>query len=176
MQVKILMNQPFAPSCKHFQKDLVRYLKSQGKYEKNEYGQTVFYGNYDAALDGMFRHYLAAAAFTPLVDEFGNWNWEWVYNDYLLQLSDQLRSNGEWTLLKRLWGKVIAKRRTNYNDTRKVHSAVPEKVSEEDVAKTRELLLDALHRLRDYATDLQQQSDIGEYLEMIERVANRCKA
>jgi hypothetical protein len=63
----------FAPSFQHFQKDIERFLKSAGKSEKNEHGQTVFRG-YQAAVDLMFRAYTEKEAFAPLVAEFTNYN------------------------------------------------------------------------------------------------------
>jgi hypothetical protein len=169
------MNKSFTPSFQHFHKDIERYLKSEGKYEKNEHGQTVYRG-YQAAVDQMFHAYLEKEAFAPLVAEFRKWNWEWGYNNYLLDLTARLQDTGNWLLLKELWGAVIAKRRTNYNKTRKAHKALPEKIPEELVTKTRELLLDSLYRLRSYASELQQKSGLGEYLEMIARVEKQIKA
>jgi hypothetical protein len=87
-----------------------------------------------------------------------------------------LKNAGNWSLLKELWGAVIAKRRTNYNKTKKAQKAVPEKVSEELVAKTRELLLDSLYRLRSYAFELQKTPEVGEYFEMIARVEQQRRA
>src|SRR5262245_23939277 len=118
----------------------------------------------------MFRVYLEKEAFAPLVAEFRTWNWEWGYNNYLLDLTARLQDAGDWFLLKGLWGAVIAKRRTNYNKTKKAQKALPEKITEDLVTKTRELLLDSLFRLRSYASELQQESEIGEYFEMIARV------
>jgi len=169
------MNRRFAPSLQHFQKDIESYLKSEGKCEKNEHGQTVYRG-YPAALDRMFRVYLEQEAFAPLVAEFRKWNWEWGYNNYLLDLTVRLQEAGRWPLLRELWAGVVAKRRTNYNKTKKAQKAVPEKIPEELVAKTRELLLDALYQLRSYASGFRQESEIGEYLEMIARVEKRLKA
>jgi hypothetical protein len=165
----------FAPSFQHFQKDIERFLKNEGKCEKNEHGQTVYRG-YQAAVDQMFRIYMEKEAFAPLVAEFRTWNWEWNYDQYLVDLSVRLKDAGHWSLLKELWGAVIAKRRTNYNKTKKARRAVPEKVSEELVAKTRELLLDSLYRLRNYASELQKTPEVGEYVEMIARVEQRRKA
>ena len=169
------MIKSFAPSFRHFQKDIERYLESEGKCEKNEHGQMVYRG-YQAAVDQMFRTYIEKEAYVPLVTEFRKWNWEWGYDNYLLELTARLRDAGNWLLLKELWGAVIAKRRTNYNKTKKAQKALPEKIPEELVTKTRELLLDSLYRLRSYAAGLQQESDVGEYLEMIARVKRRIKA
>lgn len=93
-----------------------------------------------------------------------------------MDLSARLKDAGHWSLLKELWGAVIAKRRTNYNKTKKAQKAVPEKVSEELVEKTRQLLLDSLYRLRGHASELQKTSEVGEYLEMIARVEQRKRA
>lgn len=165
----------FAPSFQHFQKDIERFLKNAGKCEKNEHGQTVYRG-YQAAVDQMFRVYMEKEAFAPLVAEFRTWNWEWNYDKYLEDLAARLKDAGNWSLLKELWGAVIAKRRTNYNKTKKAQKAVPEKVSEELVAKTRELLLDSLYRLRSYASELQKTPEVGTYFEMIARVEQRRRA
>jgi hypothetical protein len=71
---------------------------------------------------------------------------------------------------------VVAKRRTNYNKTKKAQKSLPEKIPEELVTRTRELLLDSLHRLQRYASELGHESDVGAYLEMIVRVEKRLKA
>ena len=161
-----LMNKPFTPTFLHFHKDIERYLKIEGKYENNEHGHLVYRG-YQAAVDQMFHAYLEKEALAPLAAEFRKWNWEWGYNKYLLDLTARLQDTGNWFLLKDLWRAVIAKRRTNYNKTRKAHKTLPEKIPEEPVTKTRELLLDTLYRIRSDASELQQESGIREYLEMI---------
>ena len=69
-----------------------------------------------------------------------------------------------------LWAGVIAKRRTNYNKTKKAQRAVPEQIPESSVFKTRELLLESLYQLQRYASALQEESSIIEYTEMIARV------
>src|SRR5687768_2633613 len=165
----------FTPSFQHFQRDIERSLESQGKCEKNEHGQTVYRG-YQTALPQMFREYMKKGAFKPLVAELRQWNWEWGYNDYLLEITECLRKEGNWALLKELWAAVVAKRRTSYNKTRKAQRAVPDRIPEELVSKTRELLLESLHRLRNYAAELQQESDVTEYVEMIARVERRINA
>jgi hypothetical protein len=128
------MTKSFAPSLQHVQKDIERLLTREGKREKNERGQTVYRG-YQAAVDQMFHVYLEKEAFAPLVAEFRKWNWEWSYDNYLDELSARLQSTGHWSLLKDLWGAVIAKRRTNYNKTRTAQRTVPDKVSEELVER-----------------------------------------
>ena len=165
----------FTPSLQHFQKDIERFLKSEGQCEKNEHGQTVYRG-YQAAVPRMFRAYIEKKAFVPLVAEFRTWNWEWGYNDYLMELTDCLREAGQWPLLKELWAGVIAKRRTNYNKTKKAERALPDRIPEDLVTKTRELLLESLYRLRGYAVEQQQESDVREYLAMIARVEKRITA
>lgn len=55
----------FTPTFKDMQKDIEHYLKSEGKYEKNEHGQEVYRG-YPAALSLMFRLYMNEEAFVPL--------------------------------------------------------------------------------------------------------------
>lgn len=169
------MNRAFVPSFRHFQKDVERCLESDGKCERNEHGQTVYRG-YDAAVAQMFRAYIEKDAFDPLVAVFRNWNWEWNYNEYLLELTARLRESRNWPLLKSLWAGVIAKRRTNYNKTRKVQRVRPDTIAEELVAKTRELFLDSLCRLRSYASELHRESEVAEYVEMIARVEKRIKA
>jgi hypothetical protein len=165
----------FTPSLQHFHKDVERYLKSEGKCEKNERGQTVFRG-YPAAVAQMFRTYLEREAFGPLVAELRTWNWEWSYGDYLLELTSGLQRAGDWPLLKELWEAVVAKRRTNYNKTRTAQKAIPEQISEELVTKTRDLLLESLDQLQRYASELGHESDVGAYLEMSARVEKRMKA
>jgi hypothetical protein len=169
------MNSTIVPSFKHFQKDIERRLKSEGKCEKNEFGQMVFHG-YQAAASEMFRAYIEKEAFAPLGAEFRKWNWEWGFNDQLLELTVRLRESKSWLLLLDLWAAVVAKRRTNYNKTKKARKIVPEKVSEELVTKTRNLLLESLFRLREYAAEFGRESEIGRYLEMIAKVERRLNA
>ena len=169
------MTKVFTPSFLHFQKDIERYLRSEGKCEKNEHGQTVYRG-YQDAVSLMFRAYVAKGAFVPLVAEFRTWNWEWSYDDYLLELTQCLQEAKDWPLLRELWAAVIAKRRTNYNKTKKAHRALPDRIPEDLLTKTRELLLESLHRLQGYAAQLHRESDVPEYLEMISRVERRITA
>ncbi len=169
------MSKSFTPSFQHFQKDVERYLESDGKCEKNEHGQTVYRG-YPAALARMFRTYVENEAFTPLVAELRKWNWEWGYNDYLLELSSRLQQKRDWPLLKELWAAVVAKRRTNYNKTRKAQQSFPEKIPEALVTKTKDLLLESLYRLQQYASELGHESDVKEYSAMTVRVGKRMKA
>ena len=163
------------PSFKDFQRDIERHLESEGKREKNEHGQVVYRG-YPAAVSRMFRQYMEQGALAPLVAELRKWNWEWGYSEYLLELTDRLQGDGNWPLLKELWAAVIAKRRTNYNKTRKAHRALPDKIPEDLVTKTRELLEESLHRLLSYASALKQEAEVPEYVEMIARVERRITA
>jgi len=163
------------PSFKDFQRDIERHLEREGKREKNEHGQVVYRG-YPAAVSRMFRQYMEQGALAPLVAELRKWNWEWGYSDYLLELTDRLQGDGNWPLLKELWAAVIAKRRTNYNKTRKAQRAVPDKIPEDLVTKTRELFEESLHRLLSYASALKQEAEVPEYVEMIARVERRITA
>ena len=169
------MGRTFTPSLQGFQNDIERYLTSEGKREKNEHGQIVFRG-YPAAVALMFRTYMEKEAFVPLVAEVRKWNWEWSYGDYLLDLTTALQQNRDWPLLEELWAAVVAKRRTNYNKTRQARKAVPDKVPEELVTRTRDLLLESLHRLQGYASELGREADVVAYLEMTVRVEKRVKA
>jgi len=164
-----MVNSPFAPSFQDLQKDIERLLKSKGQVEKNEHGQTVFRG-YPAALAEMFRLYVDEGAFAPLVAELRKWNWEWSYSDYLLELTARLQETRDWPLLKTLWLAVVAKRRTNYNKTRKARKSLPDKIPDELVTKTQGLLLESLQRLQEYASELGQAADVTEYGEMTTRV------
>ena len=168
---RVAMTKAFAPSFRHFQKDIEARLTSEGKREMNEHGQTVYRG-YHEAVPWMFRAYIENAAFAPLVAEFRTWNWEWGYNEYLLELTDCLRRATEWSLLETLWAAVVAKRRTNYTRTRKAQKAVPETIPAELVTKTRDLLLESLYRIRGYASELQQESDEQKYTAMIAKLEN----
>jgi len=169
------MSTSFVPSFQDLQKDIERLLKSRGQVEKNERGQTVFRG-YPAALAEMFRLYIDQGALAPLVAELRKWNWEWSYSDYLLELTSRLQETRDWPLLKVLWTAVVAKRRTNYNKTRKAQKSVPDKIPDELVTKTQGLLLESLHRLQGYATELGHAADVKEYLEMAARVEKRRQA
>ena len=175
MPPRPFVNTSFTPSFQHFQKDIERYLTSEGKCEKNEHGQTVFRG-YPAAVDLMFRRYIDEGALAPLVVEFRTWNWEWGYNDYLSELTASLLRSRHWPLLKELWAAIVAKRRTNYNKTKKAQKAVPDKIPEALVTKTQDLLLESLHRLRQYASELGHEADVEAYVEMIGRVEKRLNA
>jgi hypothetical protein len=169
------MPKPFPPSFKDLNKDIERYLKSEGKVEKNKQGQEVFHG-YPAALSLMFGLYMNKDALAPLIAEFRKWNWEWGYNDFLLTLTARLEETKNWPGLKELWMAVIAKRRTNYNITRKLRKSHAQEIPESLLQKTRELLLESLKRFEAYAVRLGQESDIAEYLEMLERVKRGRKA
>jgi hypothetical protein len=111
-----------------------------------------------------------------LVAEFRKWNWEWNYDEHLLELTSRLQEKGDWPLLKELWVAVVAKRRTNYNKTRKAQKSLPNKIPDELVTKTQDLLLESLCRLQRYASELGYEADVREYLEMIARVEKRRKA
>lgn len=173
--VQLQMNKSFTPGFQQFHRDVERYLESQGKCAKNEHGQIVYRG-YPAALEEMFRTYMEREAFGPLVAEFRKWNWEWNYDDHLLTLTSSLQQARDWPLLKELWAAVVAKRRTNYNKTRKAQKSFPEKIPEELVTKTRDLLLESLYRLHQYASEGGHEADVGAYIEMIGRVEKRMKA
>ncbi len=169
------MNPPFAPTFQDFQKDTERHLERAGMTEKNEHGQTVYRGYYKA-LSQMFRLYIEKEAFAPLVAEFRRWNWEWDYGDDLMELTDCLRRSRDWPLLKSLWAAVVAKRRTNYNKTKKARRFAPNNVPEALVEKTRGLLLESLARLRGYASEFGKEADIAEYVAMIGRVERKLNA
>jgi hypothetical protein len=169
------MSKAFAPSFQDFQKDIERCLQSKGQVEKNELGQTVYRG-YQAVLEQLFRTYIDEGALAPLVAEFRKWNWEWNYDEHLLELTSRLQEKGDWPLLKELWVAVVAKRRTNYNKTRKARKSLPNKIPDELVTKTQDLLLESLCRLQRYASELGYEADVREYLEMIARVEKRRKA
>lgn len=169
------MSTSFAPSFQDFQKDIERLLRSKGQVERNEHGQTVFRG-YPAGLAEMFRLYVDAGALAPLVADVRKWNWEWSYSEYLLELSSRLQEEKDWPLLKELWMAVVAKRRTNYNKTRKAQKAVPDKIPDELVTKTQGLLLESLHRLQGYASELGHAAGVTKYLQMTARVEQRRQA
>jgi hypothetical protein len=124
----------------------------------------------------MFRPYIDEEAFAPLVAEFRKWNWEWNYNEYLLELTSCLQERRDWPLLKELWVAVVAKRRTNYNKTRKAQNSLPKKIPDELVTKTQDLLLESLYRLQRYASELGHESEVREHLEMVARVEKPLKA
>jgi hypothetical protein len=165
----------FAPSFRNFRDDIERKLHHEGKVDRNEFGQTVFRG-YQEALEQMFRAYLDEKAYAPLVSEYRKWNWEWNYGDDLLLLTSRLHQSEHWSLLKELWSAVVAKRRTNYNKTRKAQKDFPDRIPQESVAKTQELLLDSLRRLHQFAIELGHEAEMGEYVEMIDRVERFGKA
>ncbi len=104
------------------------------------------------------------------------WNWEWSYSEYLLELTSRLQEKRDWPLLKALWVAVVAKRRTNYNKTRKAQKSLPDKIPDELVTKTQGLLLESLQRLQGYASELGYAGEVTEYLEMTARVEQRRQA
>lgn len=169
------MTAAFTPSLKDLQRDVERYLESAGQCEKNEQGQKVYRG-YQAAFSQLYRLYMDREAFGPLVAEFRKWNWEWNYDVHLLELTSALHRRGEWSLLEELWAAVVAKRRTNYNKTRKARRSVPERIPKELVTKTRDLLLESLHRIQRYASELGHASDVTAYVEMTARVEKEMQA
>ncbi len=169
------MDNSFAPSFRHFHKDVERYLESEGKCAKNEHGQTVYRG-YQAAFEQLYRTYMEGEAFAPLVAEFRKWNWEWNYDERLEALSAALQRTRDWPLLKELWTAVIAKRRTNYNKTMKARKSLPDKIPEELAEKTRTLLLDSLGRLQRYASELGCEAEVETYSAMGGRVEKRLRA
>ena len=71
---------------------------------------------------------------------------------------------------------MVAKRRTNHNKTRTAQKSVPDKIPQELVTKTRDLLLESLRRLQRYASELGHDSDVAPYVEMMVRVEKRMKA
>ncbi len=169
------MTKPFKPSFKTLQKDLENYIKHKGRCDKNEFGQTVYHG-YDAALALMFKSYIQEKAFDQLTDHFRKWNWEWNYDDYFTRLITTLERAKDWKNLKQLWEAVIAKRKTNYNKTRKAHQDVPDQVPETSVVKTRNLLLESLDDMRKCGKKFGTEKEIAQYLDMKNRVQKGLKA
>ena len=163
------MNSTFTPTFRHFQNDIERYLKGEGKCETNEFGQTVFRG-YEAAVPEMFEEYMEFGALAPLVAEFRSWNWEWGVNDYLERLASRLKEADDWPHLFELLSAVVAKRKTNYNKTKKARNAAPAKIPEALVIKTRDLLLESLHRLCDAAAEFRREAEVAKFAAMIPKV------
>ena len=91
-------------------------------------------------------------------------------------IKTRLQQARDWPLLKELWAAVVAKRRTNHNKTRTAQKSVPDKIPQELVTKTRDLLLESLRRLQRYASELGHDSDVAPYVEMMVRVEKRMKA
>ena len=120
------MNPSFEPSFRHFHNDIERYLKSEGKCEKNEHGQTVFHGYYEAFPE-MFRAYIDENALAPLVEEFRKWNWEWHYDDHLLELTLALQQARDWPLLKELWAAVVASAEPTTTRPRRLRRPFPKR-------------------------------------------------
>ena len=89
-------------------------------------------------------------------------------------MTARLQEKRDWPLLKTLWLAVVAKRRTNYNKTRKARKSLPDKIPDELVTKTQVLLLESLRRLQEYASELGQAADVTEYAEMTGR-AEQCR-
>ena len=155
------MNSTFTPTFRHFQNDIERYLKSEGKCETNEFGQTVFRG-YEAAVPEMFEEYLEYGAFAPLVA-----GWAKCPG---CGTASRLKEAGDWPLLFELLSAVVAKRKTNYNKTKKARNAAPAKVPEALVIKTRDLLLESLHWLCDAAAEFRREAEVAKFAAMIPKV------
>ena len=62
------------------------------------------------------------------------------------------------------------------NKTKTAQKSVPDKVPDELVTKTKDLLLESLDRLQQYASELGHESDVKEYVGMTVRVEKRLKA
>ena len=169
------MSRSFAPSFQHFQKDVERYLKSKGQVEKNEHGQTVYRG-YQAELARMFRTYIDKEAFAPLVAEFRKWNWEWSYDEHLLELTSRLHEKQRLAAAQGALGRRRCEAQNQLQQDQEGSEGLPDKIPEELVTKTQDLLLESLYRLQRYASELGHESEVGEYVEMIARVEKRLKA
>ena len=169
------MTAEFQPAFKNFQADIERYIISIGKCEKSKDGFTIFRG-YEDALKLMFRRYLDGEAFDPLVSYFRRWNWEWSYNDFLIELTTALSSRRDWPRLQLLWDSVVAKRKKNYNEIWKIEKDKPGAISSKTVAESKELLLDTLKRVIAFAEEFGGAEESAKYSVMIDRVRRGRKA
>lgn len=136
----------YEPAYKDFQRDIEHYLTSIGQREKRADGILVFRG-YDDALQKMFQMYLEHGALEPLVKHFRSWNWEYGVNDYLLELTEALKQDGDWQGLKLLWEKgVLRCRKKLYNDLRKLEKNAPELFEPESLATAKARLIETLQQ------------------------------
>lgn len=160
----------FEPGYKDFQRDIERYLTSIGQREKRPDGILVFRG-YDDALSKMFRLYLDEGDLEPLVRHFRSWNWEYGYNDYLLELTEALKQQGDWPGLKLLWEKgVLRCRKKLYNDLRKLEKDAPDLFEPESLETATARLIEALEQIIALAEAFGSTAEVEEYQALVQKV------
>ena len=169
------MANSFTPSFQNLDKDVERYLVSQGKFKKLKNGMIRFHGYYEAQ-EFFFRVYLEKKAYDPLISNLRYWNWEVGDNKFLDELTEKLNEAKDWPRLKKLWGSVMSKRRKLYNQMtdimRKDQGAIPLK----DFNNAKRLLLATLNRLLAMAEKYGASDEIAIYSKMVERVGKGRKA
>ncbi len=166
----------FEPGFKDLQLDIERYLASIGKRDTRKDGMIVFRG-YDDALKLMFDRYLEAGALAPLANHFRAWNWEYSYNDHLIELTSALKKAGDWPNLRVLWGEgVIRARRKLYNDMWKIEKNDPGTLKAESVTRSKEALLEALGDIGVMAEEFGTPEAVEKYAEMARKVREGKKA
>ena len=164
--------EPFEPRFDVFQKDVERYLMYLGNVEKGKDGQRVFRG-YEEALARMFHLYLARGSLAPLVTHLRRWNWEYTYDDRLLDLTSALEERRDWPGLRRLWDAVIQKRRKLHSDLSKIRERDPDAVSAEKVGEARDRLMETLGRVRALSRAMGADEDTARYSATMERIEQR---
>ena len=145
----------FDPIFKNVHRDIERYIEQSGKVEKRKDGFLVYHGYYEAQRL-MVDRYLSEKAYEPLVRYFRGWNWEVGDNDFLLDLTARLKSDGERSLLETLWGGVISKRRKMYREMKRLRAEDPNLVPLGQFDEARELLISSLEQLRNLAVEFEQ--------------------
>jgi len=165
----------YQPDFKNFQRDIERYLAHIGKREKRADGMIVFHG-FPEAQRAMFDRYLEAEVLEPLVGEFKTWNWEYSYDDFLLELTAALEKKRDWTGLETLWRSVLTKRKKLYNELRKLDRDDPAALPRDSLAGARERLLETAGRLIDLVEKYGTAEAVKGYSILADKVGRRKKA
>jgi hypothetical protein len=163
------MASSFKPSFQNLDKDVERFLVSQGKFKKLKNGMIEFHGYYKVQ-EFFFRVYLENKAY----DRY--WNWEVGDNKFLVELTEKLIEAEDWPRLKKLWGSVMSKRRKLYNQMNDIMREDQGKIPLKDFNNAKGLLLTTLNRLLTMAERYGASEEIAIYSKMVERVRKGMKA
>lgn len=169
------MSSSFKPSFQNLDKDVERYLVSQGKFKKLKNGMIEFHGYYKAQ-EFFFRVYLENKAYDPLISNLRYWNWEVGDNKFLDELTEKLNEAEDWPRLKKLWGSVMSKRRKLYNQMTDIMRKDQKEIPLKDFNKAKGLLLATLNCLIAMAEKYGASDEISIYSKMVERVGKGMKA
>ena len=169
------MTSSFKPSFQNLDKDVEKYLISEGKFKKLKNGMIEFHGYYKAQ-EFFFGVYLENKAYDPLISNLRYWNWEVGDNKFLDELTETLIEAEDWPRLKKLWGSVMSKRRRLYNQMTEIMREEQGAIPLKDFNNTKGLLLTTLNRLLDMAEKYSGSDEIAIYSKMVEKVRKGMKA